>query len=300
MYDVVIVGGGPAGLSAALVLGRCRRRVLLCDAGSPRNERARELHGYLTRDGIAPLDLLRAGRGELSPYGVELRKIRVSDIAIVPDGFMVSLADGRGVNSRTVLIAGGVTDLLPDIPGLDECYGISAHHCPYCDGWEEREKLLAVLGDGASGTALALALKTWSDRVILCTNGRARLGRAHRDQLAAHGVEVHEGRIAAVEHERGHVRFLALADGDRISCEGIFFSTHQRPQCEVPKQLGCALTRHGLVKTDHLGQTRVPGLYVAGDASRDVQFVIVAAAEGAKAAVAINKALQASAGLAVT
>jgi len=300
MYDVVIVGGGPAGLSAALVLGRCRRRVLLCDAGTPRNERARELHGYLTRDGIAPLDLLRAGRGELRPYGIELREIRVSDIAIVPDGFTVALADGGGVNARTVLIAGGVSDRLPDIPGLDECYGISAHHCPYCDGWEEREKTIAVIGNGASGTGLALSLKTWSDRVILCSNGRARLERAHRDRLAAHGIEVHEGRIAAVEHERGRARFLALASGDRISCEALFFTTRQRPQCDLPKELGCALTRHGLVKTDHLGQTRVPGLFVAGDASRDVQFAVVAAAEGAKAAVAINKALQERAGLAVT
>ena len=300
MYDVVIVGGGPAGLSAALVLGRCRRRVLLCDAGTPRNERARALHGYLTRDGIAPLDLLRAGRGELRPYGIELREIRVSDIAIVPDGFTVALADGGGVNARTVLIAGGVSDRLPDIPGLDECYGISAHHCPYCDGWEEREKTIAVIGNGASGTGLALSLKTWSDRVILCSNGRARLERAHRDRLAAHGIEVHEGRIAAVEHERGRARFLALASGDRISCEALFFTTRQRPQCDLPKELGCALTRHGLVKTDHLGQTRVPGLFVAGDASRDVQFAVVAAAEGAKAAVAINKALQERAGLAVT
>jgi thioredoxin reductase len=300
MYDVVIVGGGPAGLSAALVLGRCRRRVLLCDAGSPRNARAQGLHGYLTRDGIPPLDLLRAGRAELKPYGIELREVRVSDIEIAPDGFTIRLADGGDVRARTVLIAGGVTDSLPDIPGLEDCYGISAHHCPYCDGWEEREKALAVIGHGASGSALALALKTWSDRVTLCPNGRARLQPAHRAQLAAHGIKVHEGRIAAVEHEGGRARFLALAGGDRISCDAIFLSTQQRPQCDVPKELGCTLTRHGLVKTDHLGQTRVPGLYVAGDASRDVQFVVVAAAEGAKAAVAINKALQARAGLAVT
>src|SRR5688572_29239677 len=150
MYDVVIVGGGPAGLSAALVLGRCRRRVLLCDAGAPRNARAQELHGYLTRDCIAPLDLLRAGRDELKPYGVELRDARVSAIAAAPEGFAVTLTDeleqrggplqsAASVNTRTVLIASGVRDTLPEIPGLDECYGISAHHCPYCDGWEERE-----------------------------------------------------------------------------------------------------------------------------------------------------------------
>jgi thioredoxin reductase len=298
MYDVVIIGGGPAGLSAALVLGRCRRHVLVCDAGSPRNARAQELHGYLSRDCIAPLDLLRAGREELGPYGVELRDVRVSDIAPVAEGFAVTLADGL-VNARTVLVACGVADTLPDIPGFDECYGVSAHHCPYCDGWEEREKSIAVIGNGSGGTALALSLKTWSDRVILCVNGRARLRPAHRAQLAAHGIEMHEGRITSIEHERGRARYLALANGDRLSCEAIFFSGGQHPQSDLPRQLGCELTKHGLVKTDHLGQTCVPGLYVAGDASRDVQFAIVAAAEGAKAAVAINKALQERAGLAV-
>jgi thioredoxin reductase len=298
MYDVVIVGGGPAGLSAALVLGRCRRRVLVCDAGSPRNARAQELHGYLSRDCIPPLDLLRAGRDELRPYGVELRDVRVSDIAAVPEGFAVTLPDGL-VNARAVLIASGVADTLPDIPGLDECYGVSAHHCPYCDGWEKREKAISVIGNGSGGTALALSLKTWSDRVSLCANGRARLWPVHRAQLAVHRIEVHEGRITSIEHERGQVRYLALAGGDRLSCDAIFFAGGQHPQSDLPKKLGCELTKHGLVKTDHLGQTCVPGLYVAGDASRDVQFAIVAAAEGAKAAVAINKALQARAGLAV-
>jgi len=300
MYEVIIVGGGPAGLSAALVLGRCRRRVLLCDAGTPRNERARELHGYLTRDGMPPLELLRLGRQELTPYGIELREVRVTAVATNPEGFTIAMADGRIADARAVLIAGGVSDAWPDIPGLDECYGISAHHCPYCDGWEEREKTIAVIGNGASGSALALSLRTWTDKVVLCTNGRARLQAAHRQQLAAHAVDIHEGRITRVEHERGRVTLLALDGGDRVACGAIFMSTQQRPQCDLPKELGCTLTRQGLVKTDRLGQTRVPGLYVAGDASHDVQFVIVAAAEGAKAAVAINKALQARAGLAVT
>lgn len=300
MYDVVIVGAGPAGLSAALVLGRCRRRVLVCDAGSPRNARARELHGYLTRDGIPPLDLLRAGREELRPYGIQPRQVKVTGIAIDPEGFAITLADGDRLQTRTVLIAGGVTDRLPDIPGLDECYGISVHHCPYCDGWEERDKSVAVVGQGAAGTGLSLSMKTWSDRVMLCSNGGARLLPAHREQLARHNIKVYESRIVRVDHEEGRVRGLVMARGDRIPCDAIFFTTGQRPQCDLPKELGCTLNKQGLVKTDRLGQTRVPGLYVAGDASHDVQFAIVAAAEGAKAAVAINKALQGRSGLAVT
>lgn len=299
MYDVVIVGGGPAGLSAALVLGRCRRRVLLCDAGDPRNGRARKLNGFLTRDGTPPLDLLRLGLEELRPYGIEPRAVEVTAVVPSAEGFEITLASGESLATRTLLVASGVRDDLPDIPGIEECYGVSVHHCPYCDGWESRDKALAVIGRGGAVTALALSLKTWSDRVMVCSNGRSDLRPSHREQLAQQAIDVRESRISAVEHENGCVRHVVMTNGDRIGCDAIFFVTAQRPRCDLPRQLGCALTRRGLVKTDHLGQTHVPGLYVAGDASRDVQFAIVAAAEGAKAAVAINQALQARAGLAV-
>lgn len=298
MLDVVVVGGGPAGLSAALVLGRCGRRVLVCDSGSPRNAAAQALHGYLTRDGTAPLDLLRIARDELRPYGVELRRVTVTDVVCAGERFDVHLDSGERLSSRMVLLATGVRDHLPEIDGIRQCYGISVHHCPYCDGWEWRGRAMAVIGSGASGAGLALALKTWSDRVVLCTNGRARLARSHREQLASHDIPVREDRIARVEHEGGHVRALVMAAGEPVPCDAVFFSAGQTPQSDLPRRLGCELTRKGTVRTDHLGHTRVPGLYVVGDASRDVQFVVVAVAEGAKAAVAINKALQARAGLA--
>jgi thioredoxin reductase len=298
VLDVVVIGGGPAGLSAALLLGRCRRRVVVCDAGRPRNEAADALHGYLTRDGVPPLELVRLGREELRPYGVELRQVLVTDVVQGADRFDVHLDTGERLAARTVLFATGVRDHLPDIPGLAECYGISVHHCPYCDGWEVRDRMLAVIGQGAGAASLALSLKTWSDRVVLCTNGRPRISRNHQSQLAAHGIAVVGGRIARVEHRNGRVRALVMDRGEPAACEAVFFATGQRQQSDLPKRLGCDVTRRGTVKTDGLGQTCVPGLYVVGDASRDVQFVIVAAAEGAKAAVAINKLLQASAGLA--
>jgi thioredoxin reductase len=299
VYDVAIVGGGPAGLSAALILGRCRRRVLLCDAGKPRNRSARAMHGYLTRDGVAPLEFLRIAGEELGEYAVERRAVSVTDIVCTDDGFRLTLDTGDVVDSRTTLIATGVADNLPKVPGIEECYGVTVHHCPYCDGWEERDRAVVVIGNGAAAAALALSLKIWTQKVTVCPNGRPRLTAQHRQQLAGNGIAVREGTIARVEHERGHVNRVVFTDGGDMACESIFFTLGQRPQCDLPRRLGCELTKKGVVKTDHLGLTCVPGLYVAGDASRDVQFVIVAAAEGAKAGVAINKALQARAGLAV-
>jgi thioredoxin reductase len=299
MLDVAIIGGGPAGLSAALVLGRCRRRVTLVDAGHPRNAASRALHGFLTRDGTPPLEMLRLGREELAPYGIEWRTAEVAEIVRAPEGFEIRLQDGERLRARTTLIASGVRDDLPPIPGIADCFGITVHHCPYCDGWEVRDKTLAVIGhDARSATALGLALTTWSARVFVCTNGK-RVRQEHRRQLEAHTVAIDESPIAHLEHDHGHVAGLVTQSGNRLGCDAVFLATGQRPQSDLARRLGCEVTRRGLVKTDHLGQTCVPGVYVAGDASRDVQFAVVAAAEGAKAAVAINKALQAGAGLTV-
>ena len=291
MFDVAIVGGGPAGLSAALMLGRCRRRVLVLDLGQPRNRRSDALHGYLTRDGIAPSTLIDIGRQELQPYGVELRLVGVTAARLVDDHYRLSLADGTGEEARYLLIATGVIDDLPAIPGFDECYGRSIFHCPYCDGWERRDLPIAAFGRGVELAGLALGLKTWSAYFVACTHG-APLERRLRERLARNGIQTRLEPIARIDHADGALSRLAFASGEPLPREALFFATGQRPQSSLAIALGCTLNRRGTVKTGSLCDTNVPRVFVAGDASRDAQFVAVAASEGMKAAVAINKALQ--------
>lgn len=290
-FDVIVVGGGPAGLSAALMLGRCRRKVLLCDSGQPRNRFSHALHGYLTRDGIAPAAFNELGRAELTKYGVECRAIGVRDAVREGPVFRVALADDTEERARFLLLATGVVDHLPEIDGVHDCYGTSLFHCPYCDGWECRDRRLVVLGRGISGVKLALSLRTWSPSVVLCTNG-ARLAPQGRGRLERNGISWRAEPIARLVHEGGALQRVEFARGAPLDADAVFFTTGQHPQCDIAVRLGCVFNQRGTVDTGNLSETNVPGVFVAGDASRDAQFVVVAAAEGVKAALAINQAMQ--------
>jgi thioredoxin reductase len=291
-FDVLIVGGGPAGLSAALVLGRCRRRVLVCDAGQPRNAASHGLHGFLTRDGIKPAEFLEIARQQLRPYEtVELRSIKVESATRLPNGFELTLSDGKTVSARKLLLATGVVDDLPQLTGLRELYGRSVFHCPYCDGWEMRDQPLAVYGNGEKGSGLSIELTLWSRNVVLCTDGPSQLTREHIETLDQYGIEIREGKIDRLEGTDGTLEHIVFTNGDRLARRAMFFSTGQKQGSDLGKQLGCEFTDDGCVATGEYEVTTVPGLYAAGDASQLVQFVIVAASEGAQAAVAINKEL---------
>ena len=291
MFDVIVIGGGPAGLSASLMLGRCRRHVLLCDAGQPRNRRSQALHGYLTRDGIAPAHFNDLGRKELRKYGVEFRCVAVTKVHKLAKGFRVTLADGRTERSRFLLIATGMVDKLPELPGFDECYGRSVFHCPYCDGWEWRDRPLAVFGRGRSAANLALGLRTWSRDIVLCSHGSSIEGGL-RERLTRNGIAVRTERIAELLHKKGLLSAVRFVNNDAVPCKALFFTTGQYHQSDLASRVGCSMNRRGTVKTGTLSDTNIQGVFVAGDASRDAQFVVVAAGEGVKAAVAINRALQ--------
>lgn len=290
LYDVVIVGAGPAGLSAALILGRARRTVLICDNGRPRNAASHALHGYLTRDGIHPREFLAIGRKELTPYTtVSLRDIGVADAACEADGrFKVTLADGTSVRSRKLLLATGVCDNLPEIPGIQAMYGRSVFHCPYCDGWEIRDQPIAIYGQEHRGIGLSLELTAWSRDLVLCTDGPGGIGGDDRARLARNGIRIREERVAALEGRDGMLERIVFESGEPLPRRAMFFSAGQFQRSQLAVRLGCEVSEKGTVWTGKYESTHLPGLYVAGDASRAVQWVIVAAAEGAEAAFAIN------------
>lgn len=290
--DVIIVGAGPAGLSAALVLGRCRRRVLVFDSGHPRNAASHGLHGYLTRDGIDPGEFLQIARDQLRQYEtVQLRHVEVIDAQRLENSFEISLANGERFTSRRLLLATGVVDEIPQIEGMAEFYGTSVFHCPYCDGWEMRDQPLAVYGRSENGAGLALELLLWSRDLVLCTDGPAELDSKDMERLQAHNIAIREDKVLRLEGHEGVLERLVFADSKPLAIRGMFFSTAQKQASDLAVKLGCVITDQGCVDTGDYETTNVPGLYVAGDASRLVQFVIVAASEGAQAAVAINKEL---------
>ena len=260
-WDVVIVGAGPAGLSAALILGRACRTVLLCDSGTPRSWASKRMYAYLTRDGV------------------------------VPSRFRLSIAGSKQIQCRKLLIASGLYDHLPRVPGIEEFFGISIFQCPYCDGWELRGKPLAVYGKRKRGLEMAKALTAWTRDIVLCTDGPAGFPSTVRAELDRNSIELCEERINAFEGTRGKLRAVVFKSGRKLARAAVFFDTPSSGQSRLAESLGCEFTKHGGIKSGRYEATNVPGVFVAGNIIKDVQLSIVAAAEGARAAFGINKAL---------
>ena len=290
-YDVVIVGAGPAGLSAALMLGRCRRRVVVIDDGLPRNRTAKATHGFLTRDGAAPSELVELGRAELARYKtIQLRSGTVTAAEGTRGAFVVRCDDGHTFESRRLLLATGVVDQLPEIPGLEALYGRTVHHCPFCDAYEHADQPLAQYGRGRAGVNAALILRGWSDDVVLLTDGR-RLSPAQRARSKRLGIAVREERVTRLVGRAGRLQRIEFASGRALGRTALFFAAGQEQRSALAKDLGCAFMADGSVATEEQETTNVPGVYVAGDASHRSQKLVVAAAEGSLAAMKIHESL---------
>ncbi len=287
-YDVVIIGGGAAGLSAALVLSRARRRVLVVDAGSPRNAPAAHLQGFLSRDGMPPGDLLNAGREEVRAYGGTLSTGTVEDLVRCgEDGFQVLLADDERVAARRLLVATGLRDELPNIPGLAERWARDVLHCPYCHGWEVRDQPLGVVWNGPDTVRYAQIIRQWSHDVVLFAPSET-LSPDQRSQLVARAIGLVEGTVSEVLVNGDQLTGVQLDDGRVIPRAALFVPPQFMPNSDLLVGLGCDLDERGWVVTGVNGATSVAGVWVAGNVTNPRAQVITAAGEGSAAAIAIN------------
>ncbi|HEX7880532.1 MAG TPA: NAD(P)/FAD-dependent oxidoreductase [Candidatus Eisenbacteria bacterium] len=293
-YDVIIVGAGTAGLSAALILGRARRRVRLLDWGSPRNAPARTSNGVFTRDGTPPDELARLACAQLAPYEtVSVTRVPALGARELDGGFEVNLEGGQVITCRKLLLAHGVVDEMPAIPGVPELWGSAVFHCPYCDGWEVRDQPLAFHpnGDGEAALNMARLLLCWSRDLVLCTNGQTLLSKDDRRMLERWGVGVREEPMVRIEACDTEAAQIVFQGGGALARRALVLHPHQHLACDMALTLGCTLDDKGLLSVDPRGETAVPGVYAAGDIITGIQMVIRAAASGATAAVGINNAL---------
>jgi thioredoxin reductase len=292
-YDVVVVGGGAAGLSGALTLGRARRSVLVVDAGEPRNSPASGVHGFLTRDGTNPAVLLEAGREEVRHYGVELLDRRVASAERVEDGFVVTLDDGNSVGARRLLVATGLVDELPEVPGVRERWGRDVLHCPYCHGWEVRDQPIGVLASGPRAAHQALLFRQWSADVALFLHTAPLPTDEEAEKLAARGIAVVEGEVASLEIVEDRLAGVRMGGGEVVARRAVAVMPRFVARTEMLAGLGLETTVHPLgvgehVEADATGLTAVPGVWVAGNVADLMAHVVGAAEAGVRAGAAIN------------
>lgn len=284
-FDVIVVGGGAAGLSAALVLGRAGRRVAVVDSGEPRNAPAAHMQGYLSRDGMPPSELLEVGREEAGGYGVQF----VSDYVVsIEPGFSVQHAGSASIGARRLLIATGATDVLPDIPGAQERWGRDFLHCPYCHGWEVRDQTLGVLSTGPGSVDHAHLLRQWSDDLVFFADAQ-ELSGTERGQLEARGIRVVGGKVQQLVVADDRLTGVALEGGRVVRRQAVFIRPNIRPRASgLLEQIGCDVDDVGFVRVDSTGRTSVAGVWAAGNVANPRAQVITAAGEGSAAAIAIN------------
>lgn len=291
-YDCIIVGGGSAGLSAALVLGRARRKVLVCDKGDPRNAPAHEAHSFFTRDGTNPIELLKIGRRQLKTYKtVSYQAVGIERITKTKNGFQVVFDDGTTSESRKILLAFGVTDEFPPIENFADFWGKSVFHCPFCHGYEVQDQPLAVVGKGEIGVGMVALLKSWSSDIILCTNGKSELSAEHRKLLRKHGAVVRREKILGFEGSNGQLKKIVFGKGEKLARNGVLIRPKQKLRSDLAQQLGCDLNEFDLIKVDNFNETTVKGVFAAGDITSPMQSIAAAVGQGSAAAGGITHAL---------
>jgi len=291
------VGAGSAGLSPALTLGRCRRRVLVADGGAPRNAPSPAVHGFLSRDGVRPARLLALGREQLAPYPtVEVRELKITRLHKLASGFRAEGTTGQGHawvgTASRVVLATGVADVLPPLPGFRELWGTGVLHCPYCHGYEVRDEPLAVYGRGKAAVGLALLLTNWSKDIVVVTDGPGHLTAYGRQRLRQHNIGLRQEPVARlVGGPDGMLRCVEFKDGSYLERKALFLHAPQEQRSTLAAEIGAIITSKGAVWVDKNLQTSIVGLYAAGDTAPGQQQALIAAGEGSKVAICLNEAL---------
>ena len=292
LFDVIIVGGSYAGLSAAMALGRSLRKVLVIDSGKPCNRQTPHSQNFLTRDGETPAQISAIAQEQVLKYPTVSF---LADLAIKahaqPDGFVVETASNQSFRSRKLVLTTGVEDLMPPITGFAECWGISVLHCPYCHGYEVHGQHLGILANGDTAYEMVRLIQNWSSTLTLFTNGLSTLTPDQRQLINQLNVPIIETELMDIEHEQGHLKTLRFSDGSDHEVDALYSRVTSRQQSDLAVTLGCDTTKSGLISATEFGQTNIPGLYVAGDNSTPLRQVSVAVANGGKVGVWINREL---------
>jgi len=291
-HDVIVIGGGPAGLAASLWLARYRLRICDIDSNAPRNAPTERIHGYLGVSRPTPADFRALGCTQASEAGAEFLDGLVTDVTGAIDDFVVQLADTRRRTARRILFATGLRDIVPEIPGLPECYGRSIWHCPDCDGPGVSGLRVGVIGRGRGIAAFCMEMLTWTDRLTVLTDGREPEMPARSAEALAHfGIPVLSTPIERIRHTGGYVDGAEFADGSRLAFDAMFFHIGGGPACPIPARIGCRASDGGILEVDENSQTSVPGVYAAGDITPGSKLAIQAAANGTRAAIGIYRGL---------
>jgi thioredoxin reductase len=293
VYDVAIVGGGPAGLTASLWLGRYLHSVALIDSGDPRNWETRGINGFLGSQGIRSPDLRAKGRADAERFGVDLIDDEVCTVRNTnSEHFVLELNKGKTIEANRLLLSIGIRDIWPDIPGLSDCYGETAHVCPDCDGYETRGRKTVVIGSGRKSVGMALALTTWTEKIVICTNDEpANIDQKNLDKLKALNIPVLEAKVTNIASQDGEIRCVNLDGGMALDCDRLYFAIGQYPADDLGAQLKCDRDEFGLIKIDEHYHTSVKNVFAAGDIVGGAQLAIAAASDGAIAAVSIHASL---------
>lgn len=291
-YDVIIIGGSYSGLSAAMSLGRSLRNVLVIDSGFPCNRQTPHSHNFITHDGEKPTVISAKAKIQVDfydtvqfYYGLAIGAIKTES------GFEIKTESGKSFTAKKVLFATGVKDLLPEIPGFAECWGISILHCPYCHGYEVKKEKTAIIANGAIGFEFTKIISNWTKDLRLLTNGKSTLTSEQTQLLKKHKVEIIEDEIEAVEHENEHIQQIIFKNQSKLALKAIYFKSPFEQHCPLPETLGCELTEQGLLKVDAFQKTTIPGIFASGDCHIQARSVALAVSSGSFAGAMINKEL---------